>query len=60
MSLLAKRSFAAMAEVLVRVPVILESPVGGDGIAEELDEACDVLSPGSQASRVRRDHSSTK
>ena len=60
MSLLAKRSFEGMAEVLARVPVILESTVGEDGIAEELAEAREVLSPASQARRVRRDHSSTK
>jgi hypothetical protein len=60
MSLLAKRSFEGMAEVLARVPVILESTVGEDGIAEELAEAREVLSPGSQARRVRRDQPSTK
>ena len=49
-----------MADVLAQVPVILESTVGEDGIAEELDEAREVLSPESRASRVRRDHSSTK
>jgi len=60
MSLLAKRSFEAMAEVLARVPVILEATVGEDDIAEELEAAAKVLAPASEARRNGADHSSTK